>query len=103
MEDRRTHARFPGNDVVTVLWAEYSGILTQYAVINNLSMAGISISLVHNLPINTKVTIIYEGDSLSGVVRHNSARDDRYHLGIEFSDPDENESAVLTQSVEGCV
>ena len=87
MTERRRQRRITDAELIMLCWHEDAVTAKQLGNIVDLSSDGAGVLVDHSLPAGTPVIITYDGQqTLSGIIRHSGILDDRYFVGIEFTD-----------------
>ena len=95
-ENRRRSHRLLCADLITVHWATGRGTARrEFAVLEDYSAAGASLSIEARIEPATAVTIGVAGDSFRAVVRRCESREHGYLVGVEFDEPDRTQHAFI--------
>jgi hypothetical protein len=87
--ERRSQTRLLDSEYVTLSWEEHSAKLTQLGSIYNRSLGGLGLRIDHAMPVGAPVIICYNGEEITGIVRHYTAGIQDHFVGIELAPGDQ--------------
>jgi PilZ domain-containing protein len=84
MSERRSQQRFLDAELVMLAWDVDRTKLMELGNVEDLSLNGMGVIVSNAIQVGTAVSITYGDRDFTGIVRHQSRREEGHFIGIEF-------------------